>query len=225
MEFNFDEEEYIKDYSDLFKDQITKKFGNTKDGFLKFVGSVVCVESAVEYHNFIDIFESKNPLEYETRACGYTICDLAKPFRSWIDNQYTPELLAQLTFNDPEFVKALPDWVFEAQDCKCYPLKQSTSPFNRLQPDFNAKPITFKEAYLSRLEIKFEEEASKVAKNIDAFGKLCYETKKTLPVINERFLEIEKMKDQNVEKSKGEIADMFKQMREGTFKSTEKSIG
>lgn len=203
-----DIDKFKEEYRELFKNQVIKKFENSVDGFLKFVKATTSIESSMSYNSYIDKFEEGKAVEIETISSIDMISDLAS--NSVFTHYYLPELLAQLSFNDPEFIKALPDWVFGAEDVKCYPLVPAHDQYNMLKPDFNAKPVTFREVFLDRLESIYQDKVYELGNQYDDFEKFSKDTKEFLETVNGRFVEAEKKTEHN-QKSKKEVLDLFKQ--------------
>lgn len=207
----------------LIIDQIEKKFNNGKKlpdvsdfyGLVKATGQSIA-KATYDKSTFDDL------VNLSVNILAENMYDPASPFHmNKIEDHFAPELLAQLSFNDPEFIKALPDWVF-GNKYEYYPL---VHPYNEPDNLVTEDPVTisFKESYLSRLEEKFQKEALKVANDYGAFDQLCKDTKDMLGVVNERFMDAEKKLGQN-EQSKNEVLDMFISVKTGTTKSTEKNL-
>lgn len=138
----------------------------------------------------------------------------------YIDS-FAPEILAQLSFNDPEFIKALPDHVFGTNKL-CHPLVGKN--LDTVIVEDREKKISFKESFLSRLEGVFEEKAQSLVLQYEEFEKLCNDTKDFIALVNERF-DVAEKKAAKCEKSKDDLTEMFKQVKERTLNSGDKIVG
>ncbi len=107
------------------------------------------------------------------------------------------EYLAMLSFNDPKFIKALPNYIFNADK-------------------MTVGNKTFREAFLSEYETIFQKKSIKMAGAGKGFKKFCKDAKKSLELINKRYKETELVENYELKEfldHKDEAADMIQQIK------------
>lgn len=146
-----------------------------------------------EHFKYIDLFEKRirslaawsEPVGFDYRefvewkdaakhAVWYTLVDMGNSKE--VGCQDAPRILARLSFNDPEFIKALPDFAFATK--KTY-----------LDPVTN-EPRSFYERFLSEFEDVFQIYSNEWINDRDGYKELCSRTKICIGLINERFAKV-----------------------------------